>query len=373
MQKIKEQYSFEDVLISPRYSDVLPKEADVSTNFTKKIKLNLPIISAAMDTVTEYLMAKQMAILGGIGVIHKNMSVDSQSKEILKIKEYKVDIVNEPFSCLDENNRLRVAAAIGASNDDIERAKSLIDSGVDAIVIDTSHGHSKNVIDTIKNLKSFWKTGQIIAGNVATKEAALDLIYAGADAIKVGIGPGSICTTRIITGVGIPQLSAIMEISDVCKTNDVFLIADGGIKYSGDIAKAIGAGADTVMLGSLLAGTDVSPGEILTIEGEKYKSYRGMGSLNAMRSGSADRYFQNNNANLVPQGVEGYLKYKGSINDIIHQLKGGLTSAMGYTGSKNIEEMKKNCTFVKITAAGMKESHIHSLDKSEDTINYKKS
>ena len=242
---------------------------------------------------------------------------------------------------------------------------------VDAIVIDTSHGHSQNVIDTIKKIKKLYPQAEIIAGNIATKDAALALLYAGADTLKVGIGPGSICTTRIVSGVGVPQLSAILEIADICKAKDSFLIADGGIKFSGDLVKAIAAGADCVMLGSLLAGTDVAPGKIIIIDNKKYKKYRGMGSIEAMKAGSADRYFQKGETNLVPQGVEGYIEYKGAVNDVVAQLLGGLTSAMGYTGNKNIAEMKKNCKFIKITPAGMRESHIHSLDQSKPTTNYK--
>ncbi len=371
MKKIKESYSFDDVLIEPSYSNIIPKEADITTRLTKKITLKIPLISAAMDTVTEHEMAIKMALFGGIGAIHKNLSVDLQCKEVSKVKKHKVDILKDQKACVDDDNNLRVVAAVGTGEDAIQRVEALMKVNVDAIAIDTSHGHSQNVIDTIKEIKKLYPQAEIIAGNIATKDAALALLYAGADTLKVGIGPGSICTTRIVSGIGVPQLSAILEVAQICKTKDSFLIADGGIKFSGDLVKAIAAGADCVMLGSLLAGTDVTPGEIISIDNKKYKKYRGMGSVEAMKSGSADRYFQKGETNLVPQGVEGYIEYKGVVNDVVTQLLGGLTSAMGYTGNKTIEQMKKNCRFIKITPAGMRESHIHSLDQSEPTTNYK--
>ena len=371
MKKIKESYSFDDVLIEPNFSDIIPREADTTTKLTKSITLNIPLISAAMDTVTEHKMAINMGLYGGIGSIHKSLSIDLQCQEVNKVKKHKVDFIKYDKACVDSNNCLRVLAAVGTGEEALKRAEALIKAGVDAIVIDTSHGHSQNVIDTIKGIKQIAEKIEIIAGNIATKNGALSLLYAGADTLKVGIGPGSICTTRVVSGVGVPQLSAILEVGAICKTKDSFLIADGGIKFSGDLVKAIAAGADCVMLGSLLAGTDVTPGKIITMNKEKYKKYRGMGSVEAMKSGSADRYFQKGEANLVPQGVEGYIKYKGSMSEVLKQLLGGLTSAMGYTGNKTIEEMKKNCKFLKVTPAGMKESHIHSLDKSEPAINYK--
>ncbi len=371
MKKIKESYSFDDVLIEPSYSNIIPKEADITTRLTKKITLKIPLISAAMDTVTEHKMAIEMALFGGIGAIHKNLSIDLQCKEVSKVKKHKVDVLKDQKACVDDNNSLRVVAAVGTGEDAIKRVEALMKVNVDAIAIDTSHGHSQNVIDTIKEIKKLYPQAEIIAGNIATKDGALALLYAGADTLKVGIGPGSICTTRIVSGIGVPQLSAILEVAQICKTKDSFLIADGGIKFSGDLVKAIAAGADCVMLGSLLAGTDVTPGKIITKDNKKYKKYRGMGSVEAMKAGSADRYFQNGETNLVPQGVEGYIEYKGAVKDVTTQLLGGLTSAMGYTGNKNIEEMKKNCKFIKITPAGMKESHIHSLDQSEPTTNYK--
>ena len=372
MKKIKKTYSFDDVLIEPNYSNIIPKDVDISTKLTKKITLNIPFISAAMDTVTEHKMAIQIAMAGGIGAIHKNMSIDLQCQEVAKVKGYKVDSISNKNASVDQSNNLRVIGAVGAGEEALQRVQALLSANVDLIAIDTSHGHSQNVINTIKAIKQISPETEIIAGNIATKDAALALLYSGADTLKVGIGPGSICTTRIVSGIGVPQLSAIMEISDVCQTKDAFLIADGGIKYSGDIAKAIAAGADCVMLGSLLAGTDETPGDIITIDKKKYKQYRGMGSCSAMKAGSADRYFQEGETNFVPQGVEGYVKYKGAVSNIIAQLKGGLMSAMGYTGNQTIEKMKSNCEFVEITAAGMKESHIHSLDQFKPTLNYEK-
>lgn len=371
MKKMKEAYSFDDVLIEPNYSNIIPKEANITTKLTKKITLKIPLISAAMDTVTEHKMATSIALLGGVGAIHKNLSIDLQCNEINMVKKYKVDFLKYKNACVDDNNNLRVIAAVGTGQDAIQRVEALLKVNVDVIAIDTSHGHSQNVIDTIKEIKMLHPQTEIIAGNIATKDAALALLYAGADTLKVGIGPGSICTTRIVSGVGVPQLSAILEVAQICKTKDSFLIADGGIKFSGDLVKAIAAGADCVMLGSLLAGTDATPGKVLTISNKKYKKYRGMGSIEAMRSGSADRYFQKGETNLVPQGVEGYIEYKGAVNNVITQLLGGLTSAMGYTGNKTIKEMKKNCKFIKISPAGMRESHVHSLDQSEATTNYK--
>ena len=371
MKKLKELYSFDDVLIEPNYSNILPKEVNIKTKLTNNITLNNPLISAAMDTVTEHKMAINMSLLGGIGAIHKNLTIDLQCQEIKKVKAYKVDSKKSTNASVDDNNNLRVIAATGTGEEGIKRAKELLKVNVDLIVIDTAHGHSQNVIDTIKKIKSISPKTQIIAGNIATKDSAIALLHAGADALKVGIGPGSICTTRIISGVGIPQLSAILEVAKICKLRNSCLIADGGIKFSGDLVKAIAAGADCVMLGSLLAGSDASPGKIIHIKNIKYKEYRGMGSIQAMKNGSADRYFQKNDINLVPQGVEGYIKYKGSIEEIITQLIGGLTSAMGYTGNKTIKDMKKNCKFIKITSAAMRESHVHTLDQSKSTINYK--
>lgn len=371
MKKLKELYSFDDVLIEPSYSNITPKEVNIRTKLSNNIILNTPLVSAAMDTVTEHSMAIKMSLLGAIGTVHKNLTIDLQCQEIQKVKTYKVDLQKSKNASIDDNNNLRVIAAVGTGEEALKRARELLKVNVDLITIDTAHGHSQNVIDTIKKIKSLSPQIKIIAGNIATKNSAIALLNAGADTLKVGIGPGSICTTRIISGVGIPQLSAITEVAKICKARNSCLIADGGIKFSGDLAKAIAAGADCVMLGSLLAGTDESPGAIIQMKNIKYKKYRGMGSIKAMKSGSVDRYFQKDKINLVPQGVEGYVKYKGSIEEIVTQLIGGLTAAMGYTGNKTIKEMKENCRFVKITSSAMKESHIHTLDQSESTINYK--
>ncbi len=355
-----EGLTYDDVLLVPEYSEVLPNEVNISTKFSKNIHINVPIISAAMDTVTESNMAITMAHLGGIGVIHKNMTIELQTLEVQKVKE--------------TDNNLKVAAAIGVSGDSFSRAQSLIKAGVDALVIDTAHGHSKGVTKILKDLKNKYPDTDIIVGNIATAEAAKFLVAAGADAVKVGIGPGSICTTRIVAGVGFPQLTAILEIANALKGTGIPIIADGGIRFSGDISKAIAAGADSVMLGSLLAGTDETPGETILVDGEKYKIYRGMGSLDAMEKGSKDRYFQeqeNNTKKLVPEGIVGRVVYKGMVADVMHQFIGGLKAGMGYCGAKNINEQKK-ARFVKITSAGMSESHPHSITITKKAPNYKR-
>ena len=476
--------SFDDVLLKPNYSEVLPNSVDISTKLTKKLRINLPIISAAMDSVTEFKLAIAMAQFGGVGVIHKNLTVSEQSKQIMNVKKFESGMVvnpltispesslnealkimkenkissvpvilqnkklvgiltnrdvrfaknlNEkvsnlmtknvvtvnrniakddakkllhkhrieklvvvdnnyfckglitvkdieksekfPLASKDKDGRLLAAAAIGTGTKEILRSESLINSGADIIVIDTAHGHSKKVLETLKELKELSNEVQIICGNIATADAAMMLIEAGADAIKVGIGPGSICTTRIVAGVGVPQLSSILNVSKVCREKNIPLISDGGIKFSGDLSKAIAAGADTVMIGSLLAGTDESPGEIYLYNGRSYKSYRGMGSIGAMSRGSADRYFQseiNDNLKFVPEGVEGQVPYKGPVSNILHQLSGGLKSAMGYTGNKNIEEMQKNCIFQQISTSGLNESHVHNVEITKEAPNYRK-
>ena len=370
MNKIKKSYSFDDVLIEPNYSNIIPRETNVTAKLTKRIILKIPLIAAAMDTITEHSMAIKMALLGGTGFIHKNMNIKFQCKEVNKIKKYKIDFLKYKNACHDKCNTLISIAAVGIGEDAVSRVEELAKININAIAIDTSHGHSRNVIDTIKTIKTLYPNIEIIAGNIATTNAAVSLINAGADALKVGIGPGSICTTRIISGIGVAQLSAISGIAKICNNQKCSLIADGGIKFSGDLSKAIAAGSDSVMLGSLLAGTDESPGDIIRINNKEYKQYRGMGSLAAMKTGSADRYFQKNAVNFVPQGVEGYIKYKGPVTNVIFQLLGGLTSAMGYTGNKTILEMKTKCKFIKISSLGLKESHVHSLDKSQPAINY---
>ena len=483
-RKIYDSLTFDDVLLKPTSSSILPKNVNTKTLLTKSVSLEIPIISAAMDTVTESQMAIAMAQSGGIGSIHKNMKIEEQMDEVRKVKKFESGIVVNPVTiskdkklkdalnlmadnkisgipvveknnklvgiltnrdvrffsnseikvedlmtkknlqtvkedvdmekakqilhkfrieklivvdkdykcvglitvkdiekarkypnaCKDTKGRLRVAAAVDAGDQGIERAEGLIEVDTDVLILDTAHGHSKNVIDTVKKIKKKSNYTQIIAGNIATKEGAKALIDVGADAIKVGMGPGSICTTRMVAGVGVPQLSAILEVSEITKKSNIPLIADGGIKYSGDIAKAIAAGADTIMIGSLLAGTDESPGEVYLYQGRSYKSYRGMGSISAMLKGSAERYFQDINIDiqkLIPEGVEGQVPYKGPVSIVLNQLIGGLRSSMGYTGNENIKKMKTNCEFIKITTSGLKESHVHDVTITKESPNYK--
>ena len=482
--KIIEAYTFDDVLIKPAFSRVLPGNADTTTLLTKKIKLNVPLISSAMDTVTESKLAIAIAQEGGIGVIHKNNTIEEQAKEVeivkrfesgmvinpvtvkpnaklqevMKLKELhgvsgfpvtndkgillgiitnrdvrfsgdpnervknlmtkdnlvtvpdtinredaidalkdtrveKLIVVDKNYKCVglitvsdivksarfpsatkDSKGRLRVAAAVGVSEEDFYRTQRLINAGADVIVVDTAHGHSKRVLDFIVKIRSLYKKINIIGGNIATAEAAADLIKSGVDAVKVGIGPGSICTTRVVAGVGVPQFSAISDAYSVCKKKNIPLIADGGIRFSGDLAKAIGAGADTIMIGSLLAGTEEAPGETFLYQGRTFKSYRGMGSLGAMARGSADRYFQqeiNDQLKLVPEGVEGRVPFKGKVSSVVHQLVGGLKAAMGYSGNRSIKQMKNNCVFQRITSAGVRESHIHDIAVTKEAPNYK--
>ena len=482
---IEESYTFDDVLLQPAYSKIGPADANVSTFITKNIKLNIPLISAAMDTVTEHRLAITMAQLGGMGVLHKNFSIKEQASEVKKVKKFEAGMVvnpvtikpdqslgdafklmeknkisgipvveghknklvgiltnrdvrfandlnqtvsalmtknvitvkesvskeearkllhqhrieklvvvdeggfcvglitvkdmeksqNHPHSCKDEQGRLRVAAATGVGKDGLSRAEALIEAGVDVLIVDTAHGHSKMVLDVVTKISKMSKEVALIGGNVATGDATKALIDAGAHGIKVGIGPGSICTTRMVAGVGVPQLSAITDCVDVANKFSIPIIADGGIKYSGDIAKAIAGGASAVMVGSLLAGTDETPGEVFLFQGRSYKSYRGMGSLGAMARGSADRYFQAEieNLKLVPEGIEGQVPYKGPAANVIHQLVGGLKSAMGYTGNNNINQMQKNCKFKKISNAGLKESHVHDVTITREAPNYRPS
>ena len=485
MKYLKEALTFDDVLILPSKSSIKPSNSNVSSYITKNIKLNIPLISAAMDTVTESSLAIKMAQMGGLGIIHKNFDILKQSEEVnivkrfesgmvvnpytihpddllsdaLNIKEkynisgipvvkretkelvgiltnrdirfatnqnqkveslmtkenlvtvqkdtsmqqakkllhkHKIEkllVVDKTYRCIglitvkdiekaqrfpnaskDQMGRLLVGAAVGVGQQQgIERAKSLIKAGVDIIVIDTAHGHTKNVIDTLKALKKSFPKTPVVVGNVATAEAAKDLIKEGADSIKVGIGPGSICTTRIVAGIGVPQLHAISETYKVAKKNNIPIISDGGIKFSGDIAKAIAFGADIVMIGSLFAGTDESPGEIFLSNGRTYKSYRGMGSLGAMGRGSADRYFQEEvtkDEKFIPEGVEGRVPYRGPVEKVIEQLIGGLRASMGYTGNKNIKEFKKNTKLIKITQAGLSESHVHGISITRESPNY---
>jgi len=361
---IKQALSFDDILLIPQKSNILPKQTKVNTQVTQNFKLQIPILSAAMDTVTEFKMALKLAQIGGLGIIHKNFSPSQQANQIKKIKT--------------QDGNLLTGAAISVGEEQFKRALKLVKAGVNILVIDTAHGHSDGVIKMIKRLKNDkrFKQIDIIAGNVATAQAAKDLIKAGADALKIGIGPGAICTTRVVTGVGIPQITAIQNAiigRKQAKKPNIPIIADGGIKYSGDIAKALAVGADCVMLGSLLSGTAEAPGKIKTIQGKKYKVYRGMGSLDAMTKGSKDRYGQKevkNKNKLVPEGVSGLVAYKGPVEKVIYQLIGGVRSAMGYLGALNITEFQKKARFIQITGAGLKESHPHSLSKVDNTVNY---
>jgi IMP dehydrogenase len=480
--------TFDDVLLQPSHSDVVPSEVDVTTSLTKSIKLNIPIVSAAMDTVTEGLLAIAMAQAGGIGVVHRNLTPEEQAQHIRQVKKFESGMVvnpvtiapgatlkdaltlmkthrisgipvvegsigggqgklvgvltnrdvrfatnpaqpvfelmtkknlitvkenigrdeakhllhrhriekllvvddnyhcvglitvkdiekaeQHPFACKDEQGRLRVAAATSVGDDGFLRSEHIIDAGADLIVVDTAHGHSQRVLDAVSRIKRASNAVQVIAGNVATAEGTLALIDAGADAVKIGIGPGSICTTRIVAGVGVPQLTAVMEAAEVAARHGVPIIADGGIKYSGDIAKALASGAACVMVGSLLAGTDESPGEVYLYQGRSYKSYRGMGSLGAMALGSADRYFQSEVADafkLVPEGIEGQVPYKGPVSSVLHQLVGGLRAAMGYTGARTLAELHAKAEFVKITNAGLRESHTHDVTITRESPNY---
>ena len=358
MGTIKESLTFDDVLLLPRYSNVLPTDTNISLNLTKKITLKVPFLSSAMDTVTESKMAIAIAKSGGLGIIHRNFNIKDQAKEVIKVK----------------NKNLLVGAAVGTSKEDLLRSKSLIDNGCDLIVIDTAHGHSEKVLKILSQLKKINGKIPICVGNIATGEAAKKLYNSGADIIKVGIGPGSICTTRMVAGIGVPQISAIMDVNKALKNKKVKIISDGGIKFSGDIAKALAAGADAIMMGSIFAGTEESPGKKFKYKGKFYKQYRGMGSIGAMSSGSANRYFQKNfkdKSKFVPEGVAGRVIFKGSVSKIIYQLKGGLRSSMGYIGAKNLSQIMQNAEFIKITKAGFYESMVHSVEMTEKTINFK--
>jgi len=358
MDTIKEALTFDDVLLLPRYSSILPSRTSIFLELTKKISLKVPFLSSAMDTVTESKMATAIAKEGGIGIIHRNLNIKNQSQEVKKVK----------------NKKLVVGAAVGTNAEDIDRAKSLISYGVDLIVIDTAHGHSEKVLKTLSKIKRVIKDVPICVGNIATGEAAKKLYNSGADIIKVGIGPGSICTTRMVAGIGVPQISAIIDVKKALNKKNVKIISDGGIKFSGDIAKALAAGADAIMMGSIFAGTEESPGKKFRVKGKLFKVYRGMGSIGAMSAGSANRYFQKNfkdKSKFVPEGVEGRVEYKGKVSEIIYQLQGGLRSSMGYIGAKNLKEINKKAKFIKITKAGFYESMVHSVEMTQKTINYK--
>ncbi|MFV0246874.1 MAG: IMP dehydrogenase [Mycoplasmatales bacterium] len=373
---VKEGYTYDDVLIIPSYSTVLPKDVNTSSFLTKNIKLNVPIMSAAMDTVTESNMAICMALNGGIGVIHKNLTIKEQSLQVKKVKNFlkknKKDISHYDQISYASDNTLLSAAAIGVTQDVLKRVDALIKAGVDVLVLDSAHGDSKGIVDIIKDIKKQYPKINLIAGNICTGKAAIKLKNAGVDAVKVGIGPGSICTTRIISGVGRPQVTAIDEVVNALKGSKVKVIADGGIKYSGDIAKALSVGADIVMLGSVLAGTKEAPGNIITLKGNKYKSYVGMGSIEAMKRGSKDRYFQGETKGkkLISEGISGVIPYKGSVEEVMLQMIGGLRSSMGYTGSKDINTLM-NAKLQVISSSTIKENHPHSITIVGNQPNYR--
>ncbi|MBQ7272811.1 MAG: IMP dehydrogenase [Bacteroidales bacterium] len=348
---MQEGITFDDVLLVPAYSEVLPREVSLKGRFSRNIGLESPFASAAMDTVTEARMAIAMARKGGIGVIHKNMTAEMQADEVAKVKA----------------EGLKVAAGVGITPDVLDRVEKLVKAGVDAIVLDSAHGHSKGVLDALRAVKAAYPALDVVVGNIATAAAAKDLIKAGADGLKVGIGPGSICTTRIVAGVGMPQLTAIADVADVA--GEIPVIADGGLRYSGDVVKALAAGASCVMCGSMFAGTDEAPGDIVEVDGVKMKGYRGMGSIDAMEAGSADRYFQKGAKKLVPEGVVARVPYKGSVEDVIFQLEGGLRSGMGYCGAKDLEALHK-ARFVKISPATVKENHPHDVSIAKKAPNY---
>ena len=357
MGLIKEALTFDDILMLPRYSNVLPVNTNINLSLTDKINLRVPFLSSAMDTVTESSMAIAMAKAGAIGIVHRNLNIKKQTLEIKKVKK----------------KNFLVGAAIGTNKEDLDRARTLIDNGVDLIVIDTAHGHSAKVLKVLSLLKKINNKTPICVGNIATGEAAKALYNSGADIIKVGIGPGSICTTRMVAGIGVPQISAIIDVRKALNKKKIKIISDGGIKFSGDIAKALAAGADAIMMGSIFAGTDESPGKKFKSKGKFYKQYRGMGSIGAMSTGSANRYFQKNykdKSKFVPEGVEGRVEYKGRVSKIIYQLQGGLRSSMGYIGAKNLEEIKNKAKFIKITKAGFYESMVHNVDIIKDDNKY---
>ena len=364
--------TFDDVLLVPAYSEVLPREVSTKARFTRNITLNIPVVSAAMDTVSEEAMAIMLARKGGISVIHKNMSIEAQAEKVRMVKEWQVDGGKIP--CLDSEGRLRVAAGVGITADVLDRVTALVEAGVDAVVLDSAHGDSQGVIEALRKIKSVYHELDTVVGNIATAEAARHLIEAGADALKVGIGPGSICTTRIIAGVGVPQISAIYDVAKAAEGTGVPVIADGGLRYSGDVVKALAAGGDCVMIGSMFAGTDEAPGEVFEEDGRKFKSYRGMGSVDAMKAGSRDRYFQDgedSTKKLVPEGVVARVPYKGSVADIIYQLIGGLRSGMGYCGAADIDALH-TARFVRITANGLVENHPHDITIAKVAPNYHK-
>lgn len=369
----KDALTFDDVLLVPQYSEITPDMADVSTKLTNTFKMNVPFLSAAMDTVSEHKLVTALALAGGLGVIHKNMSIADQAKEVEMVKNYEFDNEKNKRVLIDKKGRLCVGAAIGVTADMMDRVHALMNAGVDVFVLDSAHGDSKNIINAIKNLRLEYPSMELIAGNVATYEGALDLMKAGASAVKVGMGPGSICTTRIIAGIGVPQLQAVMDCARASKEMNVPIIADGGIKYSGDVVKALAAGANTVMLGGLFATCEEAPGDIYESNGKKYRTYRGMGSIEAMAKGSTDRYFQTGHKKFVAEGVQGIVEVKTTVEELVFQLVGGLKAGMGYCGSKDIPTLQEKGTFIKITNNALLESHPHdiSIDKGEPNYSVK--
>ena len=365
--------TFDDLLLVPQKSEVVPSEVETGTQLCEGIYLPSPILSAAMDTVTEEQMGIALALEGGLGVIHKNMPAEDEARKVKEVKARIFKAEEHPRAAVDKNGNLLAAAAIGVGKDSLVRAAKLVDAGVDLLIVDSAHGHSKNILQTVRELRKTYPNLPIIAGNIVTVDAAKDLIEAGATGVKVGIGPGSICTTRVVSGVGMPQATAVDDIVSALRGTGHPVIADGGLKYSGDIVKALALGASAVMLGSMLSGTDEAPGVVIEKNGKKYKTYVGMGSLAAMKRGSADRYFQNaadRKEKLVPEGIEALVPYKGSVESVIYQILGGLRSGMGYCGAKNLNELYMHAEFIRITSAGLVESHPHDVSQNVDSPNY---
>lgn len=368
---VKEGYTFDDLLLVPAYSTVVPNDVNLKTRLCDGIELSIPVCSAAMDTVTESAMAIALAQSGGIGFIHKNLSKEIQAEMVKAVKQ--IEGLSKD-AAVDANGKLLAGAAVGVSDSTMDRVKLLVEAGVDIITVDSAHGHSKGVIDTVAKIHKAYPKLPLVGGNIVTGESAQALIQAGASVLKVGVGPGSICTTRIVSGVGVPQLTAISDVVQVAKRYNVGVIADGGIKFSGDIVKALAAGADAVMLGGLLAGCEETPGDVLEVYGKKVKTYVGMGSLSAMQRGSSDRYFQGGQKELkklVPEGIEATVPYKGPMSDVIYQMMGGLRSGMGYCGCATITELKDKAKFVRISNAGLKESHPHTVENVKEAPNYR--